>query len=73
MLAVCTHTWSSKDSDQLRRASTVVTDRNDIAERTLLAFSNFSKDVDEVVRCASAGEDHDTFRLCCHRGDMEEG
>jgi hypothetical protein len=56
-------TWSAEYSDQLRRASTVVADRNDIAQQALLVFSYGLEYIDKVVCSTAPREDDNAFRL----------
>ena len=54
-------TWPSENAYQLRRASAVITDRNDVAQRAPFVFSYFLEHIDQIVGCAAAGENNNAF------------
>jgi hypothetical protein len=56
-------TWTAKYSYQFRRASTIVADRDDIAQLALLALAYRVEYIDEVVCSAAAREDDQALRL----------
>jgi hypothetical protein len=58
-----THTWASKDADELRRASTVIADRDNIAERAFFVLPHRLEHVDQVVCSAAAREDDNALGL----------
>lgn len=78
-LVVCCEglAWPSKHSDQLGRASTVVTNRNNIAQRTPFVFPDGSKDINEIVCSAAARKDDYSLGLgvashCCRCPEEEQ-
>lgn len=48
---------AAKDSDQLRRGATIVANRDNVTEQAVLAFSHGIKDIHEVVRGTTSGND----------------
>ena len=56
-------TRTTQDSNQLTRATSVITDGDDIAERTALRFSESIEDINKAVSSTAAGEDDDTAGL----------
>jgi hypothetical protein len=59
--SIIVRTWPAEDAYQLRRASAIITDRDDIAQGALLVFSQRLKDINQVVGSAATGEHDDAF------------
>jgi hypothetical protein len=55
-----TNSRTTKDADQLRRGTSIVTDGNDIAQWTFLTFANRIENVYQVIGSASPGKDYYT-------------
>lgn len=54
------HTWTTKHSDELACATTVVTDRYDVAQWTR-ATGYVVKHIDEIISSTAARENYDSF------------
>ena len=54
------NSWSSKHSDKLRRRTTIVADRYDIAEEAVFASTDFFEDIHQTVGCTTTRENHDS-------------
>jgi hypothetical protein len=54
-------TWSAKDPNELRRASTIITDRDNVAQWAFFVFSHCAEHIDKFIRSASSREDDDAF------------
>jgi hypothetical protein len=54
-------TWPAEDAYQLRRASAIITNRDDVAQRALLVFSHSLEDVNQIVSSAATREHDDAF------------
>ena len=55
------YSWSAKDPYQLGGRASVVANRNDIAERTVFAFSNGVKHIDKAVGSTASRENNYTW------------
>lgn len=60
----CTHTWSSKDAYHLAGGASIVGDWDDIAEGSVVRFSDLIENIHETIRCTAAREDDNTAALC---------
>ena len=56
-------TWATEDAYELRRASAIITNRDDVAQGAPLVFPDRLEDIDQVVCCASSRKDNNAFGL----------
>lgn len=54
-------TWTAKNTNQLRRASAIVADGNDVTEGAGPTLAEIIENVHETIRRGTASKDHDPF------------